>query len=416
MEAQGRTNAKRYIEYTAKRYEFDVATQTSGAIGEKQPKINGGIFFFEKHPLYISSAKSTTPNSEKLKVISFGMAQGGSVAISGDTLSVYSLDTSGTLLERFIEAVSASRTTDVDVTAANTMAPPGDGSYRYDLWNSRVRPQRPFSTIDLDTTIKNSLLADVDKFFSPGRLEWYARLGLSCKRGILLSGPPGTGKSSIALALAGHIGGPLFNIVIGQVPDEKTLTSLFDEVSEQSVLLLEDIDSAGIVRENVTFENAARDDESDDDNGGYDRKPSKGKSKISLSGLLNAIDALAEGSILVMTTNNAEALDKALIRPGRIDKQVRVGCASQAVAASIFKRFYNADSDDSTDEVARISELAVQFSEKIPNLKFTPAEIQGYLIPRSDDPDEAIAGLEQFVADLSAAKAAGKNIIGEDSD
>jgi chaperone BCS1 len=117
-----------------------------------------------------------------------------------------------------------------------------------------------------------------------------------------------------------------------------------------------------------------------------------------------------------MTTNKPETLDKALIRPGRIDKQINMGYADQDVAANIFKRFYCEDGEHGapTGASAHISELAQQFATKIPQLKLTPAEIQGFLIPLSDSPEDALVKTDKFVSDLLAAKAAGKNIIEQD--
>ncbi|KAK3062875.1 hypothetical protein LTS18_003194 [Coniosporium uncinatum] len=75
------------------------------------------------------------------------------------------------------------------------------------------------------------------------------------------------------------------------------------------------------------------------------------KTGISLSGLLNAIDGVAshEGRVLVMTTNHPEKLDKALIRPGRVDMQIEFKNASRQQARDIFLRMY---SDDVTEQLA----------------------------------------------------------------
>ena len=382
MRLQGRTNSKRHIEFTATEVHHDISTQTKGIAGEKRSLVSGGIFFYGKRPLYISFSKGNLMNCDKMVVYNCDR-EGGmkEVALSGDSITVYSLDTSGNLLERFMEEVAASHVSEVNITPVYTVTDMGGPN----VYETQIKTSRSFSTIDLDEGIKRNLLNDVDKFFSPGRREWYGKLGIPYKRGYLLQGHPGTGKSSIALALAGHIKGGLYTIALGQVNSEGHLVRLFDKVPSGSVLLLEDVDSSGIDRENI-----ARETPPSPTGDPYMDAFRRVKKKITLSGLLNAIDALHEGVLLVMTTNEPETLDKALIRPGRVDKQFHIGCASQHVAGEIFKRFY--DAEDSEKESARIAELAVQFSQKIPNLKFTPAEIQGYLIPLSDDPDEAIAG------------------------
>ncbi|OAG04388.1 P-loop containing nucleoside triphosphate hydrolase protein, partial [Paraphaeosphaeria sporulosa] len=171
----------------------------------------------------------------------------------------------------------------------------------------------------------------------------YSASGIPYKRGILLQGPPGTGKSSISLALAGHIRASLYNITIGEVRNGGHLVELFLSARHGSVVLLEDIDSAGIGREKVSI---SEDSPNASKNG--EEKP-------------NSDTELAEdGVVLIMTTNEPENLDKALIRPGRIDKQIHVGHASRAVAGNIFTRFYS-DINNERDVSDYISEMAIEF-------------------------------------------------------
>lgn len=317
------------------------------------------------------------------------------------------LDRTGDLLQCFANHVSAEEAKETGVTPQNTVS---SDRTRMKLWNQRVKPIRALSTIDLDAQIKANLVSDLDRFLSPNRAKWYSERGIPYKPGLLLQGPPGTGKSSISLALAGHLGGLLYTIALGEVRDEAHLKKLFKNPAHGACVLLEDIDCAGIGRE---MKSKDKSESADAGNGKSEQKSSN--SSVSLSGLLNAIDALADGVVLIMTTNEPEALDSALIRPGRIDNQIHVGYASQAVTESIFKRFYgehNQEQDVSTDSDVRISELASQFASKIPDLKLTPAEIQGFLIPLSDSPETALAPADKWISDLLAAKVAGKNIVG----
>jgi mitochondrial chaperone BCS1 len=59
---------------------------------------------------------------------------------------------------------------------------------------------------------------------------------------------------------------------------------------------------------------------------------------VSLSALLNVINSVAsqEGQVLIMTTNHITRLDKALIRPGRVDKKVELGLADKKMTADLF--------------------------------------------------------------------------------
>jgi hypothetical protein len=161
---------------------------------------------------------------------------------------------------------------------------------------------------------------------------------------------------------------------------------------------LEDIDSAGIVRE--------------------DMKDGKKKdpTSISLADLLNAIDGAAgvEGIVLIMTTNEPEKLDAALVRPGRIDRKVYFGEIGKSVAKSIFLRMYHDDEALNRGQEAvddRLKSLAMAFAARIPEDKLTPAEVQTFLTFHADA-QEALDHVDQWVEDTLAAKADNKNISG----
>ncbi|KAF2448839.1 P-loop containing nucleoside triphosphate hydrolase protein [Karstenula rhodostoma CBS 690.94] len=418
LDAQGAGRANRHLKYTVSTFEWNVATQTEDFTGAKRTAMTDGVFFFEKRPLFFSFQAATTKEDKEKWVggrpNEYGLKE--QFQLSGERVTVYALDPSGSFLQRFIDHVSIEDVKETRITPVFTVAP--DPNTRgLQLWKQRIKPVRPLSTIDLDTQVKADLISDLDRFLSPNRAKWYSARGIPYKRGILLQGPPGTGKSSISLALAGHIRGSLYTVAIGKVRNEGHLMELFQSAGHGSCVLLEDVDSAGIGRENVSkdskdFPNASKNGDKTPGPAGASASP------ISLSGLLNAIDALADGVVLIMTTNEPENLDKALIRPGRIDKQIHVGHASRAVAENIFKRFYSTDGNDEDVLEAnfRIAELAAEFAGKIPDLKFTPAEIQGFLIPLSDTPEKAIEDADRWVADLWAAKAAGKNVVGSGSD
>lgn len=153
---------------------------------------------------------------------------------------------------------------------------------------------------------------------------------------------------------------------------------------------------------------------------------------MTFSGLLNALDGLAsqEGRVLIMTSNNPDDLDKALIRPGRVDKQVHFDLISQQNAESIFIRMYTKDpvpmpnigaldtaessgeedndlpekvtSEVCTQDVTmnELRALAQEFAAKVPPNSMTPAEVQGFLLENKHSPSAAVEGIEQFHKDL----------------
>lgn len=66
------------------------------------------------------------------------------------------------------------------------------------------RLSRPISTVVLDEAIKQRLILDMDDYLMPATKRWYSNRGIPYRRGYLLHGPPGTGKSSLSFAIAGH--------------------------------------------------------------------------------------------------------------------------------------------------------------------------------------------------------------------
>ena len=229
------------------------------------------------------------------------------------------------------------------------------------------RPVRPMKTVVLDSKQKIQVLSDINEYLHPATPRWYANRGIPLRRGYLFYGPPGTGKTSLSFALAGVFGLDIYVIsLLEPTLTEEDLSALFNSLPRRCVVLLEDIDTAGLSR----APDATTDKNESDDEG--DEKPGKKKKKaenkedwkvsdlarelkkqggenekkgISLSGLLNAIDGVAshEGRVLIMTTNKPESLDDALIRPGRVDLQVGFSNATQEQAKELFVRMYEAD-------------------------------------------------------------------------
>lgn len=105
-----------------------------------------------------------------------------------------------------------------------------------------TKDKRPLSTIIMSETQKTELVDDVKGFLDPETEAWYTKRGIPYRRGYLLYGPPGTGKSSLVSAVASEFDLDIRAVSIPSV-DDKKLGELFSDLPERCVVLLEDIDA-----------------------------------------------------------------------------------------------------------------------------------------------------------------------------
>ncbi|PNY26150.1 mitochondrial chaperone BCS1-B [Tolypocladium capitatum] len=119
------------------------------------------------------------------------------------------------------------------------------------LWQQVARrPVRPMRTVVLDSLEKHGVLADVNEYLHPATPRWYASRGIPLRRGYLFHGPPGTGKTSFSFALAGVFGIDIYVISLQDVNvTEEDLAALFTRLPRRCIVLLEDIDTAGLRRD-----------------------------------------------------------------------------------------------------------------------------------------------------------------------
>lgn len=235
------------------------------------------------------------------------------------------------------------------------------------------RNRRPISSVVLDQGVAEGIVSDVKEFVSS--VSWYRDRGIPYRRGYLLHGPPGCGKTSFITALAGELEYSIcvLNLSDRSMSDDRLQYRLAD-APENSIILLEDVDAAFVSREDSKQTEEAY----------------KGLNRLTFSGLLNAIDGVTstEGRIMFMTTNYLERLDPALIRPGRVDVIEYIGPCTAYQLATMFRRFYPEVSD----------ELASEFSTSVIELgvPVSAAQVQGFFMWFKKSPQAAIDNVFRF--------------------
>ncbi len=189
----------------------------------------------------------------------------------------------------------------------------------------------------------------------------YTKLGARIPKGVLMVGPPGTGKTYLSKAVAGEAGVPFFSISGSDFVEmfvgvgASRVRDLFDQAKKNApcIVFIDEIDAVGRRRGAGL-------------GGGNDER------EQTLNQLLVEMDGFGanEGIIIIAATNRPDVLDPALLRPGRFDRQVRVGVPDLKARVEILKvhsRKKPLEEDVDLEVIAR----------RIPG--FTPADIENLM-------------------------------------
>lgn len=246
---------------------------------------------------------------------------------------------------------------DVHAVEEDTTSIPVNVWTGYDFQLVERRQKRSLDTILIDPKVKAEIVRDM-RWFMSARADYNKRCQ-PYRRGYLLEGPRGTGKTSLIFALASEFNLPVFIINLSGIDSDTELLKAMNHASS-GVVVFEDIDASGVQVDRPDGE------ASDAPRAGLDARTAG----ITLSGLLNATDGIAtkEGRILFMTTNHPDRLDSALVRPGRCDREFHLGLADAPIA----ERFADLWFDPPTAK-AFCAEIAG-------DLPMPPADLQGRLM------------------------------------
>ena len=181
-----------------------------------------------------------------------------------------------------------------------------------------------FSDVAGEDEAKESLAEIVDYLHKPKK---YSDVGASMPKGVLLVGPPGTGKTMLAKAVAGEANVPFFSMSGSEFVEmfvgmgASKVRDLFSQAKEKApcIVFIDEIDAIGKKRDGQLSSNDEREQ--------------------TLNQLLTEMDGFEEniGVIILAATNRPETLDPALTRPGRFDRRVPVELPDLAGREAILK-------------------------------------------------------------------------------
>jgi chaperone BCS1 len=279
------------------------------------------IFFYKRRIFYLSriekDVNNTTDTKESLYITTYGWSPES--------------------IRRFLQDVIPQ--------------PVGDqNTHVHDFTNywqrSAEKAKRNLSSVVLTDSNEKKLRDHITQYL--GDKAWYRQHKIPWRTGIALEGPPGTGKTTLALALCGEFNSHLFIANLSLMSDDKLL-EMFKQLPPKAIILIEDIDSYSVAtsrkrrmikkKNNQKSLSGATPSAPDSD----DEQPdSKDFSFGSLSGLLNAIDGICstEDRILIATTNHIERLDPALIREGRFELILKIDYLDDETGRKMFAKFY----------------------------------------------------------------------------
>ena len=282
------------------------------------------------------------------------------------------------------------------------------------------RPVRSLDSVALEHSKKDAVVRDIAYYLTPECQRFYENRGYPYRRGFLLYGPPRTGKTSFCVALAGHFNLDVYILSMSdQSMSDQWLELLLADLPDKCIVLLEDVDSAGLNREISTAERKRRRKQHMSDYSSFNGFAEEHSTGITLSGLLNCIDGpmSKDGRIICLTTNAPDSLDPALVRPGRCDHKVLFGYASEEISAQLFEHLYTKRPDELVEGETSVSDdhdipsMARAFAKSIPpDSMVSPAEVQGYLMIHRQDPQAALDGVSAFAAEIIETKRRGANV------
>ena len=235
-------------------------------------------------------------------------------------------------------------------------------SNKYSTWEKHESISvQTLDNIYIDKTIKENLISHIDNFLE--LKEKYLKYGRNHKLNLLLTGVPGSGKTCLCKALAKKYNYPVYIFNFSKSLTDESFIELINDIKENSIVLFEDIDSYFKDRTSLDI-------------------------NISFSCLINILDGFISksgiGIITILTANNPDRLDPALIRPGRIDKIIKFDYPKKNEIKEAFMSLIPFKKDIDFEE----------FYDKIKNVKCNMSGFVDYLFR---NPDTYLENIEELI-------------------
>jgi cell division protease FtsH len=227
----------------------------------------------------------------------------------------------------------------------------GSGSMMFNMGKSNAKVYVKssdgilFKDVAGEDEAKENLAEIVDYLHNPGK---YSEIGASMPKGLLLVGPPGTGKTMLAKAVAGEANVPFFSMSGSEFVEmfvgmgASKVRDLFSQAKEKApcIVFIDEIDAIGQKRDGRV--------------GGNDER------EQTLNQLLTEMDGFEgnTGVIILAATNRPETLDPALTRPGRFDRRVPVELPDLKGREEILKVHAKKTKIDSNVDFSHIARMA----------------------------------------------------------